>query len=954
MAFCAKMNFLFSFDGKLVEFMAHPLCFLRFLLCFLCLWDMVSARVQFYTPSSDTLQYDERIEQAEAFLTSFLYEKAIPIYQSVISDLDIKGNEESLNGSLRAYLHFRLGQAHFFSHHYQEAVQHFEQPGLSACCKDALFFAGISYTHLARYPSAAASFENYLKQPERQLENEARFELGLAYFHLKQWNLSTEYLSSIPYQKKQPRLFLLSRFYLARIALLQSDYLKAEERLNEAAPYLESSGLLEHEWAYLNGDLYFLWKDYQKAADWYEVALPKNGLTGTGWSVDALSKLGTAALHAAENTFNSPDKLKHYLDKAEGVFKTLTAISSDEKAYIALAQCYLAKARFLNDSNACGLAGQLLSKPQALFSRDAQSQVLLMRAQAGATYSARDLLYRQLTQEILEGSPTYAKGWLLRGLNDFEEAQTLRLQKRSIESAALFERSISALNTAFRLLWQNDAKNAGLALKTQAYAFIYLETPKDKMAAFQLLSHLTDQSPHFLEWMPDPDEIFYLKGLTAYQLAQMEMKEEFKNEAITALKNGLDTYPQKKFSDQMRYLLGVIFFHSQDYPSAWENFSLLASDYPNSSLKGNALFWKAKILEQTKPNSPEEKELKRRVFEEFPTCPYAAESYFTLFSYGDYLQGERSAIKHLNAFPERFSNTPFLLNAFYLIGLDSKRDRKTPEGKWISKKNLTSAIDAFQQCETTFDRLYQEGSLPLEKMAYYTAIRTRATLERALANLAIAEESQGAKRQIYFEYAEEVLRDIHRDFAHSDQSLAKYLIQENPYSPYQEESTYWLAQCCLKQGRQQDAIDVFEQMLEKYRSARITKGYFLSKVCYNLGQIAMDQRDYPRALESFLRSEDAAKGKIISTDEKLDLWIQQSRCYQELNQLDDAILILSKVVNDDAISSLRIKAMYLRADTYALQGRRELARKQLEATSKKGGEWGLKAKQKLDQEYGYQ
>ena len=69
--------------------------------------------------------------------------------------------------------------------------------------------------------------------------------------------------------------------------------------------------------------------------------------------------------------------------------------------------------------------------------------------------------------------------------------------------------------------------------------------------------------------------------------------------------------------------------------------------------------------------------------------------------------------------------------------------------------------------------------------------------------------------------------------------------------------------------------------------------------------------------------------------------------------MDKAILLLSKVVNDDTVSNLRIKAMYLRAEIYELQERFELARKQLEATSKKGGEWALKAKVKLEKEYGY-
>ena len=56
---------------------------------------------------------------------------------------------------------------------------------------------------------------------------------------------------------------------------------------------------------------------------------------------------------------------------------------------------------------------------------------------------------------------------------------------------------------------------------------------------------------------------------------------------------------------------------------------------------------------------------------------------------------------------------------------------------------------------------------------------------------------------------------------------------------------------------------------------------------------------------------------------------------------------LSDAVNDEAISGLRLKAMYLRAEVYALQGRTELAHKQLEAVSKKGGDWGKLAAEKL-------
>ena len=65
------------------------------------------------------------------------------------------------------------------------------------------------------------------------------------------------------------------------------------------------------------------------------------------------------------------------------------------------------------------------------------------------------------------------------------------------------------------------------------------------------------------------------------------------------------------------------------------------------------------------------------------------------------------------------------------------------------------------------------------------------------------------------------------------------------------------------------------------------------------------------------------------------------------------MMLLSKVINDNAISGLRLNAMYLRAEIYEQQGRHDLAIKQLEATAKKAGEWALKAKEKLEKDYGF-
>ena len=304
--------------------------------------------------------------------------------------------------------------------------------------------------------------------------------------------------------------------------------------------------------------------------------------------------------------------------------------------------------------------------------------------------------------------------------------------------------------------------------------------------------------------------------------------------------------------------------------------------------------------------------------------------------------------------PKDIQIPPFLIEAHYLIGLDYKRDRKTPEGKWLRKKSLTDAIDAFQEVETLFDHLYENHHIPAERLDYYVTVRYRATLERAMANLAIADESQGAKRQIYIEYAQEVFTRLVNEFDSPQHLYTKLLFATESYPAIYEESSWWLAQTFIKAQNDAAAESVLAGMIEHYRLANVTRGYFLSRALYEQGKIAMRRKDYPLALQHLKQAEDAAKGnRVLSTDQRLDLWIQQSMCYSGLNQFDNAILILSKVINDDAISSLRLKAMYLRAETYKQQGRPELARKQLESMAKKGGIWAKKAQEKLEIEYGY-
>ena len=367
----------------------------------------------------------------------------------------------------------------------------------------------------------------------------------------------------------------------------------------------------------------------------------------------------------------------------------------------------------------------------------------------------------------------------------------------------------------------------------------------------------------------------------------------------------------------------------------------------HSPLSAYGWYWEAKCAEKLNKSPESIRESLKKVYENYPQSALAAEAYFHCYAYHEYLQGDRQAIKHLERMKNKYPDSPYLMHTFYLIGLDHKRDRRSPEGKWLRRKDLIAAIDAFHDAESTFDELKNKGCM--EDLPAYTLLRHHCTLERALANLAIAEESTEAKAVIYLDYAEDVFKQLVDDLDHSAQAAKNEHVWR-----LLEESSFWLGKTYIKLNEGVAAKEVFAKMLDSYRQAKITKGYFLSRVWYELGVLAIKAGNFQEALAALLQGEDSSSGRILTADQKLDLWIQQSQCYRELNQMEHAMLTLSKAINSDEVSALRLKAMYLRAEIYEIQKRYELAKKQLEAAANKGGEWALKAKIKLEQDYGFQ
>lgn len=421
--------------------------------------------------------------------------------------------------------------------------------------------------------------------------------------------------------------------------------------------------------------------------------------------------------------------------------------------------------------------------------------------------------------------------------------------------------------------------------------------------------------------------------------AQMVSKRD-QAAAIELLKTRQLEAPQ---AESQLWLLGTLLFKEKKYAESEQNLARLIEEYPDSVHLAEALYWAGRAAEVQAGSLERTRDYFYKLYTKFPSSDFAPEAYFYSYTFQEYLLGNRASIKHLHGFKERFPKSPLLLKVLYLEGLDALHDRRSPEGKLISRKNLTLAIDAFQELENLYDTLYIQNKIG-EDLSSWTELYYQAKLERAKTNLAIAEESKGAKKEIYLDYAEELFQKIQNDFR----------VQASlfPFKLIEDESSYFLALTQMERGKLTEANETWKALCEKYLVRGDQTGYYLSKSLYQRGKLASRKENFIQALDLYDQAKIAA-ADFLSTDEILSLLIERGEVLKESGELDQAMLTLSEAVNYPAISHLRLKAMYLRAKIYSDQGRRHLARKQLESLKLKGGEWGIKAKETLDREFGY-
>lgn len=840
-------------------------------------------------------RYDDLVKKAKRFLAAGFYETAISLYKEILTAIE-KGYYPKASyphSLIPKKICYRLAESHFHLEHYDTTLSLLDssEPVVDQIDHERIYLAAVCHKRKKEYEKALELFQQYAQdsdRPDLDHYSHALFEIGLFFFNNGNLSKARSSFEQLIALKNAGKPKSVATLYLARIYLKTGSANCIEKLLSPLSKELAAKDPLRFESFYLRGMAAYHQGAYAAAREFFEQSLPADSKKSR-WTDQARYHLGWCLVKLGEDQSKPKQVRQTFFNKAEETFLTLFPSQEREAAVLSLARLHLLRYGLFEDPIYVQQAASLLMEHQEQFSLSRKHEAYLLQAEAASSYEAKEKWLEKATDSHYKHVASYADAWKARGLNHFQEGI-----KNPIDNAHYFEKAVAAFELAFSLVEKNDKEKAAGILKLEAKANFYCLSPKSSLA---LLEKLLTQ---FNETVEEREETLFLRGLVASHLHHHPVAEE---SFLQVIKD----YPQGKYTDHALHALGTLYFHLESYDNAKEVFCRLANEHPHSSLAGEALFWAAEAEEKSGNDPFPYREL---VYQCYPDCIHAAEAYFKRYPYQNYFEGNPKSISHLKNFADLFPKSPFLIVSHFLIGMH--------------EESFEVAQEAFQEGLKAFSICLEEGKTP---DAAYVYFHYQTMLKLGLRHM---KEGDYEKSLLLF-------NSIIHDFSQEGHPLTSLLKQKTSYPSLFEESEFSLAQCYLCLGKEAEAEKVFSRMLCHYEKSDIREGYYLSEVWREQGKLAMRCNDYKTALSCFSISEECGFS-ALSDDQKLSLWILQSDCNRQNGELDTAMRLLSKVINAEIASPLRLQAMYKRAEIYDLQGRHELAQRQLEAAAKKGKE----------------
>ncbi len=394
------------------------------------------------------------------------------------------------------------------------------------------------------------------------------------------------------------------------------------------------------------------------------------------------------------------------------------------------------------------------------------------------------------------------------------------------------------------------------------------------------------------------------------------------SKAIWLCEQFLQKYPDSPYFADVVFHKALASYKADDDENALEALSLLEAEYPHSSHRDEVLFFMGCIYQK---RALDARPFFHEVFTDYPQSPYGPESYYRYYSEQEYSAHNVQAIAHLKKMPPEYAPSYFgVMGMLHVAAYDLESSpQNSISGALIN--TLTTAIE--------------NG----KKLFHTLAPKMRSRFCKRLLS-AEYELAQG-----YYILAQYPEAQATSDTLKHDVFDLKE--EERPHGTWLKAS-FLKSRTLLLQGNENQAREELVFLLNYAEAFECNAEEPVILALIELSKVAAKGSEYEQAFDLLNKAQKlqayGARSELL-----LEILIAKALIHKQMGESDKAMMLLSQVINEQSASSLRIQAMFLRAELYELKGRRDLAFRQLQATAKKGGEWGMRARKKLEEKYGY-
>jgi TolA-binding protein len=757
---------------------------LRIGICYFKLNDYYTSILELNDPSLSGLSEKSLVEGLYLLANSYYqveeYENAVKSYSEII--------EKFPSSSVTRNTHYGLAWSYFQLQKYSDAYNVFNylSEGTDSLAVKSFIWKGEARRYSGNYSEAAGIFGQFLKlYPSHYLAAIAEYQIGVINFEQNKFDVANRYLTNAT-SSDDPVTRAKAFTLIGEMELQKQNYIKAKGHFEPAVRITKTEADV-HQRALLGlGITLYHLQDFDNAIEYLHEAEDIN----PGFEPDKISfylaesYFAIGKFQEALNRYNSIEtndiNILKQIIYSKG-YCHFNVGSYDNAAY--QFSDYLQK--YPNDKRATDAKLRLADSYFGSKNFIASSRIFKELFQSKSFSTTDPYTFYQYAQAL------YKSGESSEAIREFQNLQqnfpTSKYAQNSLYTVGWIKFQQGDFSEAI-----NDYKNVLRVYKRSSLSPLIYYSIGDAYFNLEKYDSAIVNYQRVISHYPSSEYVF--DAINGIQYSYVSMGKP--NMAVDLIDNFIEKNPKLKFSDQIFFKKGEIYYSQRDYKNAKISYQEFVTKFSKSSFVPEAYYWLGKSAENL--NELDEASFYfKKVFESYPNSEPAAVSVIELGNIYETNEDYKSAIDLFNSAASRLKDSPRLPEILFMKGQ-----------AYLKMDDLQNAYGTFSELA-----LYHQQSLFADKAKFEMGLIDLAVSRFENADdlfLDIAEnrtDDMGAKAQYYYGVS------LYEQQKYTE-SISALVRVRTVYSNYHD----WLSRAYLLMGDCYAKLDDTRKAEEMYRT----------------------------------------------------------------------------------------------------------------------------------------